>query len=59
MAYLQVSTLGGSRDETACTGNKKAFCVLEFAKTDSVVTVERRFQTVYHTEPPTDKTILL
>ena len=35
----------------------KAFCVLEFAKTESIVTVQRRFRTMYHTEPPTDKTI--
>lgn len=37
--------------------NKKAFCVLEFAKTESVVTVQRRFRIMYHTEPPTDKII--
>ena len=37
--------------------NKKAFCVLEFAKTESSVTVQRRFRIMYHTEPPTDKTI--
>ena len=37
--------------------NKKAFCVLEFAKTESIVTVRRRFETMYRTEPPTDKTI--
>jgi hypothetical protein len=30
----------------AWTGNKKAFCVLEFAKTDSIVTVQRRFQQI-------------
>ena len=41
----------------ACTVNKKAFCVLEFAKTESIVTVQRRFRTMYRTEPPTDKTI--
>ena len=41
----------------ACTVNKKAFCVLDFAKTESVVTVQRRFRTMYRTEPPTDKTI--
>ena len=41
----------------ACTVNKKAFCVLEFAKTESIVTVQRRFRTMYLTEPPTDKTI--
>ena len=39
------------------TVNKKVFCVLEFAKTESFVTVQRRFQIMYHTEPPTDKTI--
>jgi len=33
------------------------FCVLEFAKTESIVTVQKRFRTMYHTEPPTDKTI--
>jgi len=37
--------------------NKKVFCVLEFAKTESIVTVQRRFRIMYHTEPPTDKTI--
>ena len=41
----------------ACTVNKKAFCVLEFAKTESIVTVQRRFRTRYRTEPTTDKTI--
>jgi hypothetical protein len=46
-------TARGSHDET---GNKKAFR-LEFAKTESIVTVQRRFRTMYHTETPTDKTI--
>ena len=41
----------------AFTVNKKAFCVLEFAKTESIVTVQRRFRIMYHTEPPTDKTV--
>ena len=41
----------------AFTANKKAFCVLEFAKTESIVTVQWRFRIMYHTEPPTDKTI--
>ena len=41
----------------AFTVNKKAFRVLEFAKTESTVTVQRRFRIMYHTEPPTDKTI--
>jgi len=30
---------------------------LEFAKTESIVTVQRRFRTMYRTEPPTGKTI--
>jgi hypothetical protein len=33
------------------------FCVLEFAKTESIVTVQRRFRTKYHTKPPMDKTV--
>jgi hypothetical protein len=34
---------------------KKAFCVLEFSKTESIVTIQRTFQTSYHPEPPTEK----
>ena len=41
----------------AFTVNKKAFCVLEFAKTESIATAQRRFRIMYHTETPTDKTI--
>ena len=41
----------------AFTVNKKGFCVLKVAKTESIVTVQRRFRIMYHTEPPTDKTI--
>ena len=41
----------------AFTVNKQAFYVLEFAKTESIVTVQRRFRIMYHTEPPIDKTI--
>jgi hypothetical protein len=40
----------------AWTGNKKVFCVLEFAKTESNVMVQWGFRTVYRTEPPADKT---
>jgi len=39
------------------TVNKEAFCVLEFAKPKSIVTVQQIFWIMYHTEPPTDKTI--
>ena len=41
----------------AFTVNKKAFCVLKFAKTESIVTVQRIFRIMYNTEPPTNKTI--
>jgi hypothetical protein len=35
----------------------KAFCVVEFAKTESIVTVQWRFQTMYHTESHMGETI--
>jgi hypothetical protein len=50
-AYLQVSPLGGSRDDAwRGQGDKKASCVLESAKTESIMTVQRRFRTKYDTE---------
>jgi hypothetical protein len=39
------------------TRDKKAFCALEFVKTETIVTVQGRLQTKYCTEPLTDKTI--
>jgi hypothetical protein len=33
------------------------FCVLQLAKTESIITVQRGFRTKCHTEPPMDKTI--
>jgi hypothetical protein len=41
----------------AFSGEQKDFCVLQFAKTQSIVTVQRGFRTKYRTEPPTDKTV--
>jgi hypothetical protein len=41
---------GEDRDE-------KAFCILESAKTESIMMVQQRFWTKYNTEPPTDKAI--
>jgi hypothetical protein len=38
-------------------GDKKAFCVLEFAQTESFVMMQQRFWTKYHAQPPADKTI--
>jgi hypothetical protein len=34
------------------TKREKAFCVLEFAKSGSVITVQRRFRTRYGEDPP-------
>jgi hypothetical protein len=36
----------------APTKREKAFCVLEFAKSGSVITVQRRFLTRYGKDPP-------
>jgi hypothetical protein len=41
----------------AKTGDKKAFCVLEFAKSESTAMMKLRFHTMYHTDTPMDKTI--
>jgi hypothetical protein len=41
----------------AFSGEQKVFCVLQFPKTQSIVTVQRGFRTQYRTEPPTDKTV--
>ena len=38
-------------------GVEKAFCVLQFAKCESIVTVQRQFLIQYHKDPPTDKPI--
>ena len=59
MASLQVSLLGGSRDETwHGQGIRKRSVFWNLPNIESVVTVQRRFRTMYHTEPPTDKTTL-
>ena len=36
---------------------KKVFCVMQFAKCESIVMVQRRFRTQYHKNPPIDKPI--
>ena len=41
----------------AFTGVEKAFCVLEIAKCESIVMVQRGFRTQYHRDPHTDKRI--
>jgi hypothetical protein len=35
------------------SGKQKSFCVLQLAKTKSIITVQCGFRTKYHTEPPT------
>jgi transposase len=37
--------------------NRNLFCILQLAKTESIITVQRGFRIKYHTEPPTNKTI--
>ena len=36
------------------TREQKAFCVLQFAKTDSVIRVQRTFPMKFHCNPPSD-----
>ena len=56
--YLQVPPLGGSRDEKWRSQRiRKRSVSWNFAKIESIVTVQRRFRIMYRTEPPTDKTI--
>ena len=43
----------------ACTGVEKAFCVLQFAKCESIVMVQCQFRTQYHKDQPTDKPICI
>ena len=57
LSYFQVPPLGVSREEKWRSQWIRKRSVLEFAKTESIVTVQRRFRIMYHTEPPTDKTI--
>ncbi|RZF32102.1 hypothetical protein LSTR_LSTR003965 [Laodelphax striatellus] len=39
------------------TSEQKAFCVLQFAKTESVVTVQRAFRIKFGCDPPSDNNI--
>ena len=41
----------------AFTGAEKVFCVLQFAKFESIVIVQHRFHTQYHKDTRTDKPI--
>jgi hypothetical protein len=36
---------------------EKAFCVLEYARTESIVTVKRRFRTKFGKDPPVKNSI--
>jgi hypothetical protein len=42
----------------ALTSQQRSWCVLEFRKTNSVVTVQRAFKLKFNVEPPTNKSIL-
>ena len=58
LAYFQVPPLAGSHDEKwRSQWIRKRSVSWNLPKTESIVTVQRRFRIMYHTEPPTDKTI--
>ncbi|GFX98398.1 uncharacterized protein TNCV_4001671 [Trichonephila clavipes] len=40
------------------TSKQKAFCVLQFAKTESAITVQRAFRIKFGCQPPNDNNIL-
>ena len=42
----------------ALTSQQRSWCVLEFHKTNDVVTVQRAFKLKFNVDPPTDKSIL-
>src|SRR5215469_12454703 len=42
----------------APTSQQRSWCVLEFHKTKSVVTVQRAFKFIFKVDPPTNKSIL-
>ena len=42
----------------ALTSQQRGWCVLEFHKTNSVVTVQRAFKRKFNVDPPTNKSIL-
>lgn len=39
------------------TSERKAFCVLQFAKSDSVIAVQRAFRLKFKCDPPCDRNI--
>jgi hypothetical protein len=52
-----VFTARSNRDETWRGQGIRKRSVFEFSKTESRLTAQRRFRTVYHTEQPSDKRI--
>ncbi|XP_068082104.1 carboxypeptidase B1 [Anabrus simplex] len=42
----------------AFAGNEKAFCVIEFAKTEATLTVQRRFRICFHKDAPGRRTTI-
>jgi len=42
----------------ALTSQQRGWCVLEFHKTNIVVTVQRAFKRKFNVDPPTNKSIL-
>jgi hypothetical protein len=40
------------------TPQRKSFCVLQFAKSQSVITMQREFRRKFKNDPPSDKTFV-
>ena len=54
--FLPLGEASACSEKMAAPG-EKSFCVLEYRKSKSVVTVERAFRAKYAKDPPTDETI--
>jgi hypothetical protein len=57
--FLQLQPLGGrlTSCKMAANGEEKAFCVLQFHVSRSVLTVQREFRTRFRKEPPAKNSI--
>ncbi|GFV75453.1 hypothetical protein TNCV_1482991 [Trichonephila clavipes] len=56
--HLYVKTADQRSSRKMATSKKKAFCVLQFLKTESAITVLRAFRIKFSCQPPIDNNIL-
>jgi hypothetical protein len=56
--YFAARRLRAVKCKVALTSQQRGWCVLEFHKTNSVVTVQRVLKRKFNVDPPTDKSIL-